>query len=115
MLICISYKLNNIFLFSNAKKERLNVQCFPFYSILLAAGRTKIDFFSLDIEGGEEAVLESLPMGKLDIRVFMIEYLQDDKILREKILANMKRFFDRVGGYRFVGTHHSIDAIFQKI
>ena len=28
-------------------------QCFPFYSILLAVGRTSIDFLSLDVEGHE--------------------------------------------------------------
>ena len=29
------------------------MQCFPLYSILLAVGRTSIDFFSLDVEGHE--------------------------------------------------------------
>jgi len=29
------------------------MQCFPLYSILLAAGQTKLDYLSLDIEGPE--------------------------------------------------------------
>ena len=35
------------------KEVEYKVQCFPLYSILLAVGRTSIDFFSLDVEGHE--------------------------------------------------------------
>ena len=35
------------------KSNTYKVQCFPLYSILLAVGRTSIDFFSLDVEGHE--------------------------------------------------------------
>ena len=45
------------------------VQCFPLYSILLAVNRTRIDFLSLDIEGHELKVLQTIPWNKVDIRV----------------------------------------------
>ena len=45
------------------------IQCFPFYSILLAVNRTTVDYFSLDIEGDELAVLKTIPMHKINIRV----------------------------------------------
>jgi hypothetical protein len=45
------------------------VQCFPFYSVLLAIGRTQIDYFSLDIEGHELKVLKTIPWHKVDIKV----------------------------------------------
>ena len=45
------------------------MQCFPFYSIMLALGRTQIDFFSLDIEGGELDVLKTIPWKRVDIKV----------------------------------------------
>ena len=45
------------------------VQCFPFYSILLAVNRTRVDFFSLDVEGHELPVLKTIPFHKVDIRV----------------------------------------------
>eukprot|EP00090_Calanus_glacialis_P003721 TRINITY_DN12746_c0_g1_i7.p1 TRINITY_DN12746_c0_g1~~TRINITY_DN12746_c0_g1_i7.p1 ORF type:complete len:286 (+),score=67.91 TRINITY_DN12746_c0_g1_i7:32-889(+) len=48
-------------------------QCYPLYSILLALGQTRIDFFSLDIEGAEMGVLRTIPWHKVDIEVFLIE------------------------------------------
>lgn len=50
------------------------IQCFPLYSILLALGQLKIDYFSLDIEGAEKGVLESIPWDKVDINVLSIEH-----------------------------------------
>ena len=49
------------------------VQCFPLYSILLASGRTDIQYFSLDIEGAEMSVLKTIPWDKVDIKVIQIE------------------------------------------
>jgi len=49
--------------------KMITIQCFPFYSILLAVNRTTVDYFSLDIEGDELAVLKTIPMHKIDIRV----------------------------------------------
>ena len=45
------------------------VQCFPLYSILLAVGQTRIDYFSLDVEGSETDVLTSVPWHKIFIKV----------------------------------------------
>jgi hypothetical protein len=45
------------------------VQCFPLYSILLAVNRTNIDFFSLDVEGHEAKVLQTIPWHKVNIKV----------------------------------------------
>ena len=47
----------------------VTVQCFPFYSVLLAVGRTQIDFFSLDVEGHELKILQTIPWHKVDIKV----------------------------------------------
>ena len=49
----------------------IDVQCFPFYSILLAIGLTQIDYFSLDIEGDELQVLKTVPWNRVDIKVRM--------------------------------------------
>lgn len=48
------------------------VQCFPFYSVLLAVGRTEIDFFSLDVEGHELKILETIPWHKVNIKVYYV-------------------------------------------
>ena len=49
--------------------DMIQVQCFPLYSVLLAVGRTKVDFFSLDVEGHELKVLKTIPWHKVDIKV----------------------------------------------
>ena len=47
----------------------VTIQCFPFYSVLLAVGQTQIDFFSLDVEGHELKILKTIPWHKVDIKV----------------------------------------------
>merc|ERR1719450_1289364 len=53
----------------NIKKPQMQglLKCYPLYSILLALGQKRIDFFSLDIEGAEIGVLNTIPFDKLDI------------------------------------------------
>ena len=53
----------------NSTSEIVQVQCFPLYSILLAVNRTTVDFFSLDVEGSELDVLNTIPWHKVDIKV----------------------------------------------
>jgi hypothetical protein len=47
----------------------VKVQCFPLYSILSALNRTTVDYFSLDIEGDELAVLKTIPWNHVHIQV----------------------------------------------
>lgn len=53
----------------NEKSSFVNVQCFPFYTYLLALNITVIDYFSLDVEGSELNVLKTIPFDKVDIKV----------------------------------------------
>jgi hypothetical protein len=36
--------------------------------------QTRVDYFSLDVEGAEEGVLNSIPWDKIDIKTISIEY-----------------------------------------
>lgn len=45
------------------------VQCLPFYSILLAMNNVPVDYFSLDVEGHELEVLKTIPWDKVNITV----------------------------------------------
>lgn len=56
---------------TNSTSETVQVQCFPLYSILLAVNRTTVDFFSLDVEGSELDVLNTIPWHKVDIKVYL--------------------------------------------
>ena len=51
------------------ESNMLTLQCFPLYSILLAIGQTRVDFFSLDVEGHELRILKTIPWHKVDIKV----------------------------------------------
>ena len=47
----------------------VQVQCFPLFSILSALNQTRVDYFSLDIEGDELQVLKTVPWNRVDIKV----------------------------------------------
>jgi len=49
------------------------VPCFPLESLLLAINQTRVDYFSLDVEGMELEVLETIPWSRLDIRALSVE------------------------------------------
>lgn len=58
----------------------IEVQCFPFYSILLAVGVTQVDFLSLDVEGHELKILKTIPWRKLDIKVTQLKSITDKNL-----------------------------------
>ena len=56
-----------------SSEGNLEVPCYPLYSLLLALNISKVDFFSLDVEGFEYQVLQSIPFDKVDISVLAVE------------------------------------------
>ena len=46
-----------------------NVLCIPLYTVLTALNRTHVDYFSLDVEGNELQVLQTIPFDLIDITV----------------------------------------------
>ena len=57
-----------------ATEKTYDIQCFPLYSLLMAAaGNVTVNYLSLDIEGAELQVLETLPWDKVDIEVITVE------------------------------------------
>lgn len=85
--------------------ESITTQCFSLMDILDVIGRRKVDYFSLDVEGGEIYILKSIDWNILDIKYFTIETDQN----RDEILAFMEK-----QGYEW---KHNIlgDDIFKKI
>ena len=70
-----------------ASEESVPVQCLPLYSLLLALGNPTVDYLSLDTEGGELEVLETLPWDKVDIRAISVETQHQAADTRERLLA----------------------------
>ena len=46
-----------------------NVICFPLFGVLKAINVTKVDYFSLDVEGNEMDVLRTIPFDDVEITV----------------------------------------------
>ena len=86
-------------------KENVVVKCYPLSSLMNTLGKTRIDYFSLDVEGAEMIILQSIDWTQLDIDVFTIETDQH----RQEILAFMKTH-----GYKWIQTI-SGDDVFRKI
>ena len=56
------------------REDQYDLQCVPLYSLLMAtAGNVTVNYLSLDIEGAELQVLETLPWDKVDIEVITVE------------------------------------------
>ena len=49
--------------------KRLQKQCFPIFSLLLALGNPTVDYFSLDVEGTEIDILRTIPWDKVNVNV----------------------------------------------
>ncbi|KAF2367962.1 Methyltransferase FkbM [Trinorchestia longiramus] len=72
-------------------KSLVNVQCFPLISYLEALNVTTVDYFSLDVEGAEYKVLQTIPWDKVDIKTLSVEYLHDaegKEAIRTLLLSN---------------------------
>ncbi|XP_066967092.1 protein Star-like [Macrobrachium rosenbergii] len=83
----------------------VTIKTIPLYSLLLALNVSVIDYLSLDIEGSEMKVLQTVPWDKVRIHVMDVE---SDKIPegRDYLIRYME---DR--GYKYLGTR-TIDAFF---
>lgn len=55
------------------------VPCFSLESILLALDWTHVDYFSLDVEGVELDILNTIPFDRIQIDVLSVEYRHGTK------------------------------------
>lgn len=84
------------------------VRCYPFLTFLLALNVSVVDYFSLDVEGDEVQVLETVPFDKVDINVLSVEFSKS----RGRLLG-VKNFMEGKG-YRVVVEVPPDDLIFVK-
>ena len=84
-------------------------QCFTLLSLLLAVGQTEVDYFSLDVEGPELEILQTIPFKKIKIKVISVEYRVhgDTKEVntRESLikLGKLRSFFKGLAMYEEAG------------
>ena len=83
------------------KLFQFQVQCFPLQAVLSALKHPKVDYFSLDIEGAEYAVLKTLDLNQVKINTFGIEVNHAGEIFngtRKQIQEYLE-----LNSYKFVG------------
>ena len=115
------------------KTKDITTQCFTLYSILLALGQTQVDYFSLDVEGPELEILQTVPFDKLKIDVISVEYRISDNVQVNELesqtkLDNIRAFFENIGNYAEVAIlpwgapgnkdmleEKGVDIIFKRI
>ena len=71
--------------------ETIYVPCFSLNTILRAINITQIDYFSLDVEGAELNVINSIDFERIDIKSLTIEH-NGYKDRKEKIM----KFFNKI-------------------
>jgi len=78
--------------------ETVDVPCNPMAHILEKNQITHIDFWSLDVEGGEVSVLQTVDFTAVEISVILIENAEDDESDRKrKLVAEMHEILKRGG------------------
>ena len=108
-------------------KRMIIAQCFPLYSILLALETLHIDYFSLDVEGPELDILKTIPLSKVIIDLFSIEFrcMANSKLdthgSRAK-LTKIREYFKSTKLYEEVGIRPNgsqeekgLDVFFRRI
>ena len=118
--------------YTNSTYKTITAQCFTLHSLLLAAGQTEVDYFSLDVEGPELEILQTIPFDKISIKVISVVYRVQISMKRINItmslekLEKVRSFFRTIGNYREAGIlpkrddkkkeeEQGLDVIFVRI
>lgn len=77
---------------------------------------THVDFFSLDVEGADLAILKTIPFDKVTIDIIMVEYgiTVAHTENGELNLFNMKLFMNSLGIYEEVGKLGPVDFVWRR-
>ncbi|XP_076071098.1 uncharacterized protein LOC143042580 [Mytilus galloprovincialis] len=105
---CIASECDNAHMKMVKSKQTITVPCFNMVEVINQIGVQHIDYFSLDVEGSEMIILESIKneliSGKIVVNIWSIEYRTWDgkkNIVKESFqkLQNLRDFFRNIGGY----------------
>ncbi|XP_069949709.1 protein Star-like [Cherax quadricarinatus] len=97
---------------NTSRKTYSMVQCFPLHSYLLALNITTVDFLSLDIQGSEREVLESL-LQKVVVRAVGVEHYAAANTIREgKIFDRGFISYMKDAGYHFIDVDQNSEYFF---
>ena len=99
----------------NGDEKRYRVTCYPLTDLLKAIGVNHVDFFSLDTQGGELKILQTIDFRAVRIDILMIEVENPNITVLRQQRYEMRQFFNRTGLYREVMAPHERDLMFERI
>lgn len=129
----VSKLMNDKVLSNMNTKHSITVPCFRLQTVMKYLKRTRINYFSLDVEGAEMYILETikddLKSNEIVVDIWTIEYRVwngTKKLVNDSLqnLQNLRRYFEDVGGYfehsqlSNDGTNQdglALDVVFVKI
>jgi FkbM family methyltransferase len=74
---------------TSTKPETLYVPCFSLHTILKALDVKIVDYFTLDVEGGEFDVLKRIDFGQLEFKAISIEYNSAESVKKFAITHHL--------------------------
>ena len=92
-------------------RRQMKLTCLPLRKIIQAYGKPSIDYLSLDIEGAELQVLQSLDFNEIDIKVISIE-TNKIGIIFDGSLTQLDYLLRRNGYIKYAQL--TIDALYVK-
>jgi len=100
----------------------INVTCYPINDIVAALSIDHIDYWSLDVEGAELAILRSVVWATMPpVDVISVEYMvkgangKRDQRASDKKLQRIQQLFKQTGIYQQIGIKNNVDVIFTRI
>lgn len=91
------------------------VWCFPLLSILKAVNRTKVDYFVLDVEGPEIAILKNVHWQNIDITLLQIEYAVLKNVYFDRDLSTNRKIELRSFMKEFLPEYKELKVILYDI
>ena len=89
--------------------------CIPITTMLLALNQTRVDFLSLDVQGFELPILQTLHWDLIDIRSIAVEYLLGQKAeLRQYLESRGYTFIKDIRFHHYPSNLYVDDFIFVK-
>lgn len=77
--------------------EEIMVPCFSFNDLCSQEGYTTIDYLSIDTEGSELAILQSIDFNTFSIKIIGVENNYNEPAIKEFLATKNYRFITRIG------------------
>jgi len=117
---------SHLSLISATNKPQVIVNCFPLNAIMAALDVSRVDYLSLDVEGPELEILQTVNWTRLHIAVITVEYrilggsIGIDQAATLQKLKDLRQFFHNTGIYREVAVLpagdevNGLDVVFSR-